>query len=231
MSDGPVVVDGIDYGHRLPRGRHGIPRELVVANQRERLLDATAAVFAEFGYASLGVASVTERAGVSRATFYKLFGDKLDCVLAAHEAAFERIRGLILEACGSAGSWPEGVAAAVAAALRFGAESPNELRLVLLSSHTVSEPQLARRGRAVHEELAELLRAGREEGPEGTARSRLVDQATIGAAMSVVAARVTAGEAKRLPELTEDLTRLILDPYLGDAMAKRIATSAGEPIR
>jgi AcrR family transcriptional regulator len=231
MSEGSVVVDGIDYGSRLPRGRHGIPRELIVANQRERLLDATADVFAEFGYASLGVASVTDRAGVSRATFYKLFDDKLDCVLAAHEEVFKRIRGLVLEACAAASSWPEGVAAGVAEVLRFGAESPNELRLVLLSSHTVSEPQLARRGRAVHEELAELLRSGRGDRADGTEPAELDDQAAVGAAMSIVAARVTAGEAARLPELTEDLTRLILAPHLGDARARRIATSAGEPIR
>ncbi len=38
--EGTIVVEGVEYGSRLPRGRHGIPQALVTENQRDRLLDA-----------------------------------------------------------------------------------------------------------------------------------------------------------------------------------------------
>jgi len=69
---------------RLPPGRHGLPRDLVRAHQRQRLLEATA--LAEQGYGRLTTARVTELAGVSRRTFYQHFEDLWACLLAAYES-------------------------------------------------------------------------------------------------------------------------------------------------
>ena len=69
---------------RLPRGRHGLPRELVDRSQRERLLAAVVRVTAANGYESTTVADILEEAGVGRESFYELFDDKRDCMLAAH---------------------------------------------------------------------------------------------------------------------------------------------------
>src|ERR1700704_3648295 len=71
---------------QLPKGRHGLSREFVAGNQRERLLDAIANVVAEKGYAATRVVDITHYAGVSRKTFYELFVDKEDCFLAAYDA-------------------------------------------------------------------------------------------------------------------------------------------------
>ena len=68
---------------RLPRGRHGLPRELVTRSQRERLLAAVVRVAAANGYESTSVADILEEAGVGRESFYELFEDKRDCLLAA----------------------------------------------------------------------------------------------------------------------------------------------------
>src|SRR4029077_11603572 len=87
----------LDARSRLPRGRHGIPQEVIAANQRLRLMSATAAVIVEQGYASLAVGDVIDRAGVSRATFYKLFKDKHDCVLASQRWAFDCLRDTIAD--------------------------------------------------------------------------------------------------------------------------------------
>ena len=70
---------------RLPRGRHGLPRELVERSQRERLLAAVVRVTAAKGFEQTTVADILGEAGVGRESFYELFDDKLDCMLAAHK--------------------------------------------------------------------------------------------------------------------------------------------------
>ena len=68
------------------RPRHGValPAAAVPrASHRERLLAATTAVASADGAASVTVAQVIARAGVSRATFYENFPDIEECLLAA----------------------------------------------------------------------------------------------------------------------------------------------------
>src|SRR5438105_14605752 len=75
------------------RGRHRLPRAFVVANQRDRILDAIAHEVAHVGYPNVTVADVRRRAGVSSKTFYELFSDKADCFLAAYDAAIRLLMG------------------------------------------------------------------------------------------------------------------------------------------
>lgn len=72
---------------RLPRGRHGLSREEVAHDQRRRMMEALAEVMGEQGYANTSVADIIRRAGVSRETYYQQFRSKLDCFLAAFDAA------------------------------------------------------------------------------------------------------------------------------------------------
>jgi AcrR family transcriptional regulator len=229
-SEATVAITGVDYGRRLPRGRHGIPQEVVAANQRERLLKATAAAIAERGYASLAVGDVTSRAGVSRATFYKLFKDKHACVLAAQGWAIDRLQRAIVGAgessAAAGGLWPEAVAAGVGAALDFAAEFPGQARLVLASGHSPSEPRLARDGLALHLQLGRLLHEGSRCFPGARSPSALGEQAAVGAAMSIVGTCLAAGEVEALPKLKSDLVQIVLTPYLGGNEARRVAGAA-----
>jgi AcrR family transcriptional regulator len=222
---GSSVIAGIDYG-RLPRGRHGIPKEEVLAHQRERLLGAAAEIFAEEGYASLTVGTVAAKAGVSRSTFYKFFDDKLDCVLAAQRRAFEALGQTIAWACAAEPEWPHAVAHAVGATLAFATRFPGEARLVLASNQVASEPALARQGLPVHERLVELLRQGSQHHPGARSPSSLAEQAAVGAAMSIVGGFFATGEAGALPECKADLIEIVLTPYLGAEEAKRVAVAA-----
>src|SRR2546425_8449639 len=69
----------------LPSGYTGLPRELVEASQRQRLLHGVTVTVAEKGYGPTTIADITARAGVSKKTFYEHFPDKLACFLAAHD--------------------------------------------------------------------------------------------------------------------------------------------------
>jgi AcrR family transcriptional regulator len=207
---------------KLPRGPHALPQEVVAAHQRERLLAAVAPAMAAKGYSKLTVKDLIDGAGVSRRTFYQLFDDKLDCVFAAHHAAFSRLNSLIVDACASQDDWADGVVAAIDGALAFVAMAPDEARLILISSQT-SEPKLARRGRATHDQLAALLHSGRQRKTTVGTPLPSVERATVGAAMSLVGDCLLADELDRLPELTPELVQIVLTPYLGEEAARAAA--------
>src|SRR6476469_2062562 len=101
QGDPPAALRslGNDARTTLPRGPHALPQKVVIEHQRSRLLEAAAEVVAEIGYAELRVKDMTDAAGVSRRTFYQLYDDKLECILAAHESALSRLREVLQTAC------------------------------------------------------------------------------------------------------------------------------------
>jgi AcrR family transcriptional regulator len=206
----------------LPRGPHALPQEVVIVHQRERLLKAASAALAEVGYSELTVKDMIDGAGISRRTFYQLYDGKLECVLAAHETALERLQEVIATACAGEITWADGVAAAVDAGLRFAARNPAETRLLLLATHTVSEPKLMGAALSAHEQFADLLRAGRKQRGGGSP-TKLTESAVIGSVTAVVGARLATGQADGLRKLGPELVQIILAPYLGYEDAQRLA--------
>jgi AcrR family transcriptional regulator len=213
--EGPIVVDGVSYGTRLPRGRHGIPRALVTENQRERLMDAATAIFATEGFSALAVANLIDRAGVSRGTFYENFENKLACLLAAQRRAFGRLRAAIEAGCSSRREWPAAVEAGVAAALDFASRSPDDANLILASSRPSAEPRLVGQGISANEWILDLIHNSAHDQPAARVPGRLNEQAAVGAAISIVGSCLARDRVGPLPELTSALVRIILAPYLG----------------
>ena len=63
----------------------------------------------------------------------------------------------------------------------------------------------------------------RPEPPPSELDMEIRDQALIGGIATLIVRRLTAGGARRLPELLPDLTELALAPYVGRQEAKRLA--------
>lgn len=78
-------------GEPLPRGRHKLSREDVLASQRERIVSAMLDCAAAKGYSGTTVSEVVSTARVSRNAFYELFDDKEDCFLAACEESWQKL--------------------------------------------------------------------------------------------------------------------------------------------
>ena len=89
---------------RLPRGRHGLPREAVTESQRNRIHQAMIEVVSERGYPETRVVDVIGVAGVSRKTFYELFDSKEDCFLAAYDVLLGNLLSDTAAASSRAGS-------------------------------------------------------------------------------------------------------------------------------
>jgi AcrR family transcriptional regulator len=222
-SDAPF-----DGDWQLPRGPHGLPREVVVDHQRQRLLAGAAAALAERGYAELSVEQIITKAGVSRTTFYEQFDNKRECLLIAHEQAFDRLTGELVRACAGQPEWPTKVVAAIAATIVFATRAPQQAQLLVLE-FLAADPVLAERALASNDFLVGLLRNGREQCPQAAALPELTERALIGATVSVIGHRLLCGQADQLPALAPQLIHLILIPYVGNEEAARIAKIALPP--
>jgi len=207
---------------RLPRGPHGLPRRFVADHQRRRLLAGAAQALAAHGYAEMTIEHVLTRAGVSRATFYENFDGKRECVLVAHQRAFDRLTATLLQACTRESEWPAKVAAAIGVATGFAASRPEEAQLLIVDA-LAPDRVLVERVMASNDLLIGLLRSGRERFPGAAAVPELTERVLIGAFTSVIGARLLAGQADRLPALQPELIQLMLMPYLGFEEARRLA--------
>jgi AcrR family transcriptional regulator len=200
------VAEG-DEARRLPAGSHGIPPDLVSRNQRERLIAAVAEACAEHGYAETSVAELAQRAGVSTATFYKLFAGKRECALEAHRELLERLLEEVDRACGAAADWEAKVRAGVRTVLvLFAADAPTA-RLLTVEVLALGPPGAARNDTAIGA-FAARLRAGRERDEKR--RLPVADWTLVAGIAMLLGKRVMAGEAAALPELEEELVTMAL---------------------
>jgi len=209
---------------RLPPGRHGLPREFVVHNQRERLIAGLAEAVAENGYASTTIAHITRHAAVSRRTFYEHFSSKDECFVSAYETVMEQLRERVDAAYQEQEQWPQAVRAGIAAMLGFLAAEPNLARLSMVEA-LVAGPVVVERYDAAIRSLVPYLEAGREgRSPEVLARlSPTTEEALVGGMVSLISRRIIAGQTAELEGLLPDLVEFALTPYLGTAEAAKVA--------
>ncbi|WP_328856398.1 TetR/AcrR family transcriptional regulator [Williamsia herbipolensis] len=129
----------------LPRGRHNVPREVVAAAQRERLMIAITELMARQGYGDVTVTDVVQRAKVSRSVFYGFFEDKQACAL----ASYDRFIGVLLDSLAGEldadQNLPEFVAAGLRAYLRPIGRDPVVGRAFQVEIDAMGEPARRRR--------------------------------------------------------------------------------------
>jgi AcrR family transcriptional regulator len=206
----------------LPAGRHGFSREQVAHNQRERLISGLATAVAEHGYGAVTITHITAEAKVSRRVFYANFEGKGECFLAAFEVVVDHIRELATEAVAPIPDWPHRAIAATGAVLDFLASEPDLARLCLVESNGAGPAVAARFREAVHE-VVPFLELGRAERRRGRELPETTEESVIGAVVSLLQRKVTAGEAEQLGELLPDCAEFVLSPYLGPDEATRLA--------
>lgn len=193
------------------------------------------------GAASVTVARVIARAGVSRRLFYELFADIEDCFLATFEWAIEEARTVATEAYETEDTWRESIRSALAALMRFFDEQPLFAQLCIVHAAGGGPRVLELRSQTIAR-LCEVVDRGRAEVSGSRVPGPVVAEGVVGAVIAVLYTRllgerpgseetISADEELRLIELHGELMSLIVLPYLGASTARKELDRPPPPAR
>jgi AcrR family transcriptional regulator len=214
---------------RLPRGRHGLPREIVTRSQRERLLAAVVRVTATKSYGATTVGDILEEAGVGRETFYELFDDKRSCMLAAHAILVDDLEAKVRAAYTAPGPWVDRVRDGLAAALEWFSADVLISKFILIELAAIG-PAARTRFQADFSRFIDLFEEGLDEAAPRPAMAQATRLA-VGATLARVYGRVAVDRTAELPRLLPELVYEVLMPFLGEevASAERSRAAASVP--
>jgi AcrR family transcriptional regulator len=210
----------------LPSGRSEMPRGRIEKSQRERIVDATAAIVAEKGLAGLTIPEIVRRANISNQTFYAIYPSKRDAFLGAQKVSMHQalvVTGRAYEAHGE--DWPRAVAAGIAALLSYLASEPAHARLTLVDTFGASPRAMEIRGPALAA-FRVYLNPGFDLAGDGAAVPELAAEAITGGIWQILHHYTEHAAVSALAHLAPQLTFFALTPFLGPVQALAVATSA-----
>ncbi|WP_282947713.1 TetR family transcriptional regulator [Cellulomonas endometrii] len=176
------------------------------ASSRAMLEEAAGELFLERGYAATSVADITQRAGVSRSTFFNYFPAKADLLWAAFDERVDRLRAALAGTSGTSGTSMT-VGEAVARALHeLAADLPAEhVALAFTQADAMGlgdDLRLAAARRTA--DLGGVLAAYAAARGVEPLHARVAGTAWAGALVAAVEAWAHAGAGRtRLPELLD----------------------------
>jgi AcrR family transcriptional regulator len=205
------------------------------------MIAATIEVVSEKGRAGATVAHVVARSGVSRRTFYEVFGDFEDCFLAALDRSIECASEYVLDGYEPSEEWRPRIRGALTGLLEFLEDEPAMGRLCIVETLGAGSRVHERRARTVEAMIAAVDEA-RLESKAPAALPQLTTEGVVGGILSVLHARLLEGGGSLLA-LTGSLMGMIVLPYFGPAAAgteserpaprrrRRARAGGGDPLR
>jgi AcrR family transcriptional regulator len=200
-----------------------VGRDEAAAEQRRRILAATAELVVEHGYQEMTIEMIVRRAKVGYATFYKHFPGREEAFLALLEDGFERACAHAEDVYEREAAWPDRVGAALGSIFADVAANPTVARACLVEALAAGPEASALHERAL-KRLAPLLRPGRELNPRRVELPESLEETLAGGVAWLLGQRLVAGEAERLRGLLPETVEFLLRPYVGEGEAAREAT-------
>lgn len=219
-------------GGSAPRVENGAARELSEI-QRARVIAAMFDAATARGVASVTVADVVERAGVSRRTFYELFSDSDDCFRVAFECALASATTRVLSAYEAQDGWRGRVRAGLVALLGFLDEEPVAGRVLIVESAGGGTAVLERRSEVIQKLTSAI---GEMEGEAQTPPPPLMTEGVVRGVLAVIHSRLAEHDQNHdkesLVTLVKPLMGMIVLTHLGQAAARReLRRPSPEPVR
>lgn len=201
---------------------------------RQRILDASSAVFAEEGFAGARVDAIAERAGVNKAMLYYHIGDKRALYGEVLKRNFDRIQKALNENLPNEGSASDRLRAVIVIVERAIAANPDHPRIVLreFASGTTNIPP-----EVLHQMLG-LLAVVRDILAEGTGSGELRPTEPVMTHLTIIGAILMLSVVSPLRERVTDFAPTIDFPspdtdvarFLGDLLLHGVsAPQSGEP--
>jgi AcrR family transcriptional regulator len=210
---------------RQPPGPQPVSRTAAAADQRRRILEATADLVAEQGYQGTTIETIVRAAKVGYATFYKNFEDKQQCYLELLDAAYGVTFHRVQRAYDREDEWPDKVAAGLGALFENIVAHPNIGRACLVEALTAG-PEAVARHEALLKRFTPLLKPGRELNPRRAELPDTLEDTLTGGVLWVINQRLIADEAATLKGLLPETIEFVLRPYVGEQKAAREAELA-----
>jgi AcrR family transcriptional regulator len=209
----------------MPPGRHLVPRDFVVQNQRERMLLATAELVAERGYRRTTIELIAKTARVALTTFYEHFESKEECFLAAFDENIAAAAEVFAELVDPELDWADQISIGLEVFLEMVATETPRATLCLVESQAAGPAALARY-QGMLELVAPKLREGRALNPRSARLPEGLEVAIAGGIAWLVHQRLVAGEAAEIKALLPEMLQIALTPYVGEVEAGRAADAA-----
>jgi AcrR family transcriptional regulator len=184
---------------------------------RERLTDAVTRAGAECGYRAVDIERVAVYAGLSVDDFDRHFESKDQCLLAAIDRFLD-------EACEGVRDWPERVHVTVRSALEFISELEAAARLFMVEAICTGEAGMERRSASI-EGAALMLKQGRLLYPEAADLPDATERTLVAGMVMLVSTHLLHEDGRDLPELTGEVTEMVLTPYVGARRAREVAAA------
>jgi AcrR family transcriptional regulator len=224
----PGGRDGRDPERAIKRGPSRLPREFILATQRDRLYDGLVRTVAEHGYTNATVTEICRAAGVTRPAFYEHFDGKEAAFLAAYTRGTDLLLG-VLEREYREGStdWHSAVWRHLETLLEILAGTPAFAEAAIVEIEMVGPD--ARRKRA---ELLHRFRgffSGAPDLPKEVDRTTVIDT-VIGGVYTAIYQLVVVGRARELPKLLPSLAYYVLTPF-GLAVPPKSSPGAASGVR
>jgi AcrR family transcriptional regulator len=214
---------------RLPSGRHDLPREDVVRSQRERIVDATAAIVAEKGFARLTIPEIASRANVSHETFYEMYPTKHDAFLGAQKIGMHQALSVTAAAYEAReGDWPQRIAAGMHALLGYICTEPEHAHLTLVDTFGAS-PQAIEIRESALSTFVEYLQPGYGHAPADVEALSIAAEAVTGGVWQIMHHYTEHQRVDELCDAAPQLVYLTLSPFIGSDAAADVARSSAAP--
>jgi AcrR family transcriptional regulator len=189
-------------GSRYASGRVRSTPPAVQADQRARLLGAIVEIVARDGYPDAKIGDIAARAGVSRATFYELFGTKEQCLLAAQRELADKLHDEA-ELAIVQGETALAAHSGLLALVGFADREPREFDFLMHESMLAGSAATEERDRLMVR-LAQTVERSWEQAPAGTPHLRMCPRILLEGSVRLLGLRMRRdGDAPRalVPEL------------------------------
>jgi AcrR family transcriptional regulator len=191
-------------------------------DRRSRVLSSVIHLTLDTGYSELTDPQIAQFAGVSTEAFHKCFPSKTDCFLTVLDEFAGEALDAVKGAMETAGTWPLAVRMAVSTLIERFVANEALSRLAFIDIFEVGPRIVGRMARSVEDFISLLTEAG----PEARRGPAVTNEALTGAIWGIVSGYVGNGRLRNLPCLVDQITFIVLAPYIGPKGAiEAIATA------
>ncbi len=195
-------------------------------DRRARALGALVHLTLDERYSELSDPQIAQFAGISTEAFHKLFATKEACFLAVLDEFVAEAMEAVKVAVARASDWPEAVHLAVGALVEYFAAHEALSRMAFIDIFDVGPGMIGRMTRSI-EDFTKLLD---EIGPDPRRGPLVTREAVTGAIWGIVSSYTAHDRVRQLPRLVDQITFVVLAPYIGAKPAIETIEAARKPL-